>query len=122
MSEIGPIYQAPTLLTQKQIKRTQDSSLLYERKLAEYAFNPRTKNYDVQNVVRLNNNQLRYALQQFHWHQRAEYVIEGQPRHQMELHFVFQDPETDSILVLAFLFRIAAESSPLVTEIILEGL
>lgn len=113
------VYQSPIALTLKQIKRTTDSSLVYEREVSRYKFDEKTKNYDVRNLVRLQNNELKYRLLQFHFHKPAEHLLLGK-RYAIELHFVFEDFVGGDLLVIAFLGKLTQKScsSPLFSRIV----
>lgn len=116
MSETGRVYPSPIALTNKAIKRTRDSSLLYVGHVQSYTYNPDNKTYVVQDEVPLENNQLSYLLKEFHFHQPGEHTQLGQT-FPIELHFVFADQDGNT-LVLAFEALKACDSSPLFTSII----
>lgn len=62
-----------------------------------------------------------YELQQFHFHTLSEHTIAG--RHgAMELHAVFQEPESGDHLVLAMLYETGKRSNPFIQRLIDAGL
>lgn len=123
MSESGFVYPSPILLTDRQIKRTYDSSLKYDKGIIDYVFNPTDKNFEVKTgtkPTRLLNNENKYRLIQFHIHEPAEFLTTKE-QYAMEIHFVFREViEQQNLLVVAFFFNLDPDciSSPMIRQII----
>lgn len=89
------VYQSPIELseTKSTIVASNNNNLSScpSKKVADYKFDKKTLNWDVnQNVnVTIVNNEITYKMIEFHFHQKAEHVIDNN-QGDIELHLVFQ--------------------------------
>jgi carbonic anhydrase len=85
-------FQSPIALsTAKSTKSFLTPSLneCPEEKVANYKFDKEDFDYHVADNIFLTNNELKYKMVQFHFHQAAEHVINNQ-EYDIELHLVFE--------------------------------
>jgi carbonic anhydrase len=120
MDEVGVIYQSPIALGDhtgdKTVKRSNNSSLVYDQRVDRYLYDSKRKEWIVYNTVSLANNGLNYRLKDIHTHIPAEHWLRGK-QYALEIHFVFADPDSE-FLVLGFLAKLDRKSSPLFSRLL----
>lgn len=112
------VYQSPIALTNRIPSVFHSESNLHHIKeniISHY--DPNLKQWNVLNQINTSNNELHYKLSEFHLHQPGEHVINDK-HYPLEIHFVFEDLDDFSILVIGYVFKLASKSSKLISRII----
>lgn len=111
--EDHPVYQSPIALstTSKQMFQAESIANPASHPVEKYSYDPRSKEFKVDrgsksDSVLITNNDLVFQLVEFHFHQPAEHVIDGE-RGDIELHFVFKSRENkEASYVIAVIGKI----------------
>ena len=86
--------------------------------ISNYKYDKPTKEWNVENDVSVVNNNEKYTLMKFHFHQKSDHTIDNRG-YDIELHLVFES-EAENVMVIAIIARLtnSDRSSSLITKII----
>lgn len=114
--EIHGVYQSPIILDHKL------SNLLYTKSdyqnvedEIEYYYDADKNQFTVTNKVDVYNNGQAYSLREFHFHQPAEHVLNGE-KTAMEIHFVFKKGK--NIFVVGYTIKFATQTSFILSNVV----